>query len=121
MSYRHFPRGLYFARQWSQGKGVWHYAIVAIHQGSEPVVIHLCREGLRVDWLRDTGTWHTERITDEAGAVARLQRIPMDQRYDWLVNNCEQFARHVAEGRHESTQVRSAVVLLGAVALALCS
>ena len=41
--------------------------------------------------------------------------------YDLFGNNCEHFARYVALGNRESTQVQGAVVLTGLAALTILS
>ena len=48
-------------------------------------------------------------LEDEADAIARIYRAAENPNYDLFGHNCEHFARYVATGRRESTQIQLAV------------
>jgi hypothetical protein len=56
-------------------------------------------------------------VTDEQFALQRLKVAAANPDYDLFGNNCEHFARFVATGVRESTQLRAAVVVVGLAAL----
>lgn len=126
MPYNGYPDGLYLLKQKSPSKGVDHYGIGDVGNrtrnphvsGPQPVVIHQTPPTVRVDWLQNTGTWEVlGRITDEAMAIQRLNAAMTTPNYDLFGNNCEHFARLVATGKRESTQLQAAVVIAGLIAL----
>lgn len=126
MPYYGSETGLYLVIQKSAEKGVDHYGILDrgnlaknphVHSFSA-VVIHLMPPRLRVDWFQEADNWTSlGKIVDETGAIRRLQDALSRPNYNPLFNNCEHFARYVATGRHESTQVQAAVTVAGLVAL----
>jgi len=118
--------GLYLLRQPAQKAGIHHYGILDIGNrighpevhGQQPVVIHQTPPRLRLDWLQDTGQWERHsRITDEKAAIHRINQAFLNPTYDLFGNNCEHFARYVATGVHESTQLQAAGFIAGLVAL----
>lgn len=126
MPYQGYVDGLYLVKQRSAKKGCDHYGIVDIGNrtrhprvdGHQPVVFHQVPPVLRADWLQDTGSWDVlARITDEAMAIERLKAAAGNPNYDLFGNNCEHFARFVAMGRRESTQLQAVMVLGGLAAL----
>ena len=128
MPYQHLDDGLYLIKQKSAEKGVDHYGVLDIGNrirhpaadGINPVVVHKGTSGFRIDWFQNTGTWDVVgKVIDEAGALERLQRAFKDPNYDLFGSNCEHFARFVATGKHESTQVQAAVIIGGLASLAL--
>lgn len=126
MPYQGHPDGLYLLRQRSHTKGVDHYGILDIgprlhyQQYLQPVVIHQTPPSIRCDWLQNTGEWTIlGKIEDEAAAIARIHEALANPGYDLFGNNCEHFARFIASGRRESTQLQAAVVMAGAAALAV--
>lgn len=127
MPYRHLADGLYLLKQKSEGKGVDHYGILDVGNriahpqvnGQHPVVIHQTPPTIKLDWLQNTGAWSIlGRITDEEDAKARMTQAFQNPTYNLFGHNCEHFARYVATGRHESTQLQVAGVIAGLAALA---
>jgi hypothetical protein len=57
-------------------------------------------------------------IVDERYARYRLEIAFGSPTYNLFGNNCEHFARFVATGVHESTQLRTAAVVAGVAAIA---
>ena len=128
MPYQNLTDGLYLLKQKSVDKGVDHYGILDIGNrlqisqadGTHPVVIHQTPPSIRLDWLQNTGTWQVlGSITDEAMAMNRIKLAAQDSQYDLFGNNCEHFARFVATGVRESTQIKAAVAVAGLAVLAV--
>lgn len=127
MPYQGLGDGLYLVKQKSQAKGVDHYGILDIgnrrrdpnNWSNQPSVIHQVQPSLRVDAFEGTGTWDVlGKITDEPMAFNRMNEAAKNPNYDLFGNNCEQFARFVATGKHESTQLqKAAFVGFGALAV----
>jgi len=128
MPFQNLADGLYLMIQKSEEKGgVDHYGILdvgnrmqypSVPVGAQPVVIHQTPPRLRTDWLQHTGRWTVlGRIWDEADAIARIEQAAGDPEYRLFGNNCENFARYVATGKNECTQIQSAVVVAGLAAL----
>lgn len=87
-----------------------------------PVVVHQTPPKARADWFEGTGTWQVlGRITDEAYALNRMREALRTPHYNLFGNNCEHFARYVATGKRESTQVQGAVVMVGLAALTVAA
>ncbi len=128
MPFQGYEDGLYLVKQKSHNKpGIEHYGILDIGNrlghpradGFNPTVIHQTPPQLRIDWFGGTGLWSIlGKITDENMARGRVQRAAQDPMYDLFGHNCEQFARFVATGKHESTQLQ-AVAVVGLAALAI--
>jgi hypothetical protein len=117
------PHGLYLVSQHNAAKGVDHYGVVdignrlanSLHDGTSPILIHQTPPSIRMDVF--AGTWKSlGKITDEAGAIARINLALEDPRYDLFGHNCEHFARFVATGRRESTQLQATVAVVGGIA-----
>jgi len=129
MPYQNYPDGFYLLTQKSVEKGIDHYGIMDVGNILEiaqvagmpqPVVIHQTPPSIQVNWLQDTGTWKIiGKITDEGMAIIRIRQAAKNPNYDLFGNNCEHFARFVATGVRESTQVQSAVFVTGLVALTI--
>lgn len=127
MPYQNYSDGLYLLIQKSVEKGVDHYGIMDIGNvleitqaegAPQPVVIHQTPPSLQVNWLQDTGSWEiVGKITDEIKAKERIRESAENPNYNLFGNNCEHFARFVATGVKESTQLQSAVMVTGLVAL----
>lgn len=122
MPYQGYMDGLYLVKQRSQTKVVDHYGILDIGNrlrhphadGINPTVLHQTPPQVRIDWFQDTGTWEVlGQITDEAMAMNRLAQAAQNPNYDLFGNNCEHFARFVASGKRESTQLRAAAIATG--------
>lgn len=122
------PDGLYLIRQESPSKGVTHYGILDVGNRLRtpgllpygPVVIHQVPPAIRCDWLSATGEWLiVGHIADEQAALGRLRAALAKPAYHLTANNCEHFARFVAYGRKESTQVQGAALLVGAAVVAM--
>lgn len=115
--------GLYLIKQKCQVKGllVDHYGILDIGNrlclpvnGSAPVVIHQTPPRIRTDWLNNTGQWDLlGQIVDEPRAIARINKVLENDMYDLFGNNCEHFARFVATGARESTQLQALGLFIG--------
>ncbi len=114
--------GLYLMMQKTQMKGVLvdHYGILDVgnrmnlpNAGWQPLIIHQTPPQIRLDRLADTGDWKVlSKITDESDAISRINRAIENSAYDLFGNNCEHFARYVATGRRESTQLQFAGVFI---------
>jgi len=118
--------GLYLLRQPAQKPGIHHYGILDVGNrlgiqgvdGRQPVVVHQTPPRLRPDWLQETGQWEVHlQITDEQAAIQRINKAFLNPNYDLFGNNCEHFARYVATGVHESTQLQVAGMIAGLAAL----
>jgi len=75
-----------------------------------------------MDWLINTGIWDIIGQVDYCYlgvAIARLKAAIKNSDYDLFFNNCEQFARYIAEGEHYSTQLRWAGVAVTLIALTI--
>jgi len=126
MPYQKYPDGLYLLKQKSAAKGVDHYGILDIGNrishpqvdGRHPVVIHQTPPSIKIDWLQNSGVWEIlGRITDEQDAITRMTSAFQSSNYNLFGHNCEHFARYVATGRHESTQLQAVGVVAGLAAL----
>lgn len=126
---RNLKNGFYLIKQKSQVKGinVEHYGILDVGNRLNlainrfiPIVIHQTPPRIRTDWLSKTGAWDVlGKITDEQFAIARIHKALENDVYDLFGNNCEHFARFVANGRRESTQLQAAGIFVGLLALTL--
>jgi hypothetical protein len=119
MPFQGLEDALYLVAQRSPKKGVDHYGILDVGNNlgyvaaPAPVVVHQSPPAIRADWLSVTGAWRVVwRIPDTAGALDRLRLALARPSYDLLGNNCEHFARYVATGKRESTQLHSAMVIV---------
>jgi len=130
MPYQEYSDGLYLVMQNSQEKGVNHYGILDIGNriqhpevnNTHPVVIHQTPPKIQLSWLQDTGLWNIlGKITDEAMAIERIKQASQSPNYSLFGHNCEHFARYVATGKKESTQIQAAVVIAGFAALTLAA
>lgn len=128
MPYQGYPDGLYLVAQKSEAKRVDHYGILDIGNrichprvdGINPVIIHQTPTTIRIDWFQNTGVWRVlGAVGDEPFALQRLNAAFANPSYDLFGNNCEHFARFVALGMRESTQVKAAVVVAGLAALTI--
>ena len=127
MPYQGYTDGLYLLKQPSTRKlGIDHYGIWDVGnrlqlQGSDwhhPTVIHQMPEGIQIDWFQNTGAWtNLGKVSDEEDALRRIQQAFADPSYRLFDNNCEHFARYVATGVKESTQVQAAGIVVGLAAL----
>lgn len=126
MPYEQFTDGLYLLKQHSPQKSVDHYGIVDVGNrlglqnvdGSHPVVIHQTPPAISLHWLQETGNWDVlGKITDEPEAILRMKKALENPKYDLFGHNCEHFARYVATGRRESTQLQAVGVVASLVAL----
>lgn len=135
MPFQSWSDGLYLAKTDSLKVGglVQHYGIIDIgncfefsqSNGEMPLVYHMTSEGLRIDWLSDTGCggnptdWEiTDEIVDVEYAKGRLLEASENPDYDLFGNNCEHFANYIATGMRSSGQLRG-VVIIGAVVFVL--
>ena len=126
MPYLNLEDGLYLIRRNSDKGGVHHYGILDVGNRIQnpmvhienPVVIHQVPPAIRIDWLQNTGSWQDcWRITDEDYAIQRMKQAFNNPGYDLFGNNCEHFARYVATGVRESTQLQVVGVMAGLAAL----
>jgi len=126
MPYNGFRDGIYLMMQKTQMKGVLvdHYGILDIgnrlnlqNGGWQPIVIHQTPPQIRIDRLQDTGDWKVlGKITDEPDALSRVNKALENHMYDLFGNNCEHFARYVATGTRESTQLQTVALFVGLLA-----
>ena len=125
MPHQQFSDGLYLLKQKSEAKGVDHYAILDVGNrishpqvdGRHPVVIHQIPPSIKLDWLQNTGAWSVlEKITNEEEAKSRMNAAFQNPNYDLFGHNCEHFARYVATGQHESTQLQAVGLIAGLAA-----
>jgi hypothetical protein len=130
MPHQGFEDGLYLLKQKAPEKGVDHYGILDVGNRMqlpnvpehEAVVVHQTPPKARADWLRQTGAWEVlGRVTDERFALARVRVALQTPNYNLFGNNCEHFARFIATGKRESTQVQGAVVMAGLAALTIAA
>ena len=127
MPYQGYPDGLYLLKQPSAHKlGIDHYGIWDIGNrlrlqgtdGHHPVVIHQLPGGIQIDWFQDTGAWTVlGKVSDEMDALNRIKRAFADPTYRLFDNNCEHFARYIATGVKESTQIQAAGIIVGLATL----
>ena len=126
MPYQDYPDGLYLLKQQSQRKPVDHYGVLDVGNrlglpqviGIHPVVVHQTPPTITLSWLQDTGIWTVlGRVENEASAMQRMRHALREPTYDLFGHNCEQFARYVATGKKESTQLQAAGFVVGLVAL----
>lgn len=126
MPYLQYKDGLYLLKQKSQTKGVDHYGIMDVGNslglpqvnGLHPVVVHQTPPSVTLNWLQETGSWEVlGKITDEANAIDRMKNSLANPAYDLFGHNCEHFARYVATGKRESTQLQAVGFVAGLVAL----
>jgi hypothetical protein len=81
-------------------------------------MIHQTPPRIRVDWFKNTGHWTIHGVvTDESAAIERIRLSLVNPCYDLFGHNCVHFARFVATGKRESTQVVAAVVGVTGIAL----
>lgn len=130
MSYQGYADGLYLLRQKSGSKGFDHYGILDVGNrikhpqvdGRHPVVIHQTPPSVTMTWLQNTGPWSVlGRITDEARAIQRMGAALQDPEYDLFGHNCEHFARFVATGRRQSTQLQAVGIVAGLAAITMAA
>lgn len=126
MPYQQYSDGLYLLKQRSQAKPVDHYGILDVGNrlgipqvnGLLPVVVHQRPPSVTISWLQDTGSWTVlAKITDESDALQRMRAALQNPDYDLFGHNCEHFARYVATGRKESTQLQAIGVVAGLAAI----
>lgn len=129
MPYQNLNDGLYLVSQSVEKNGirVEHYGILDVGNilqyaqasGTHPVIIHQTPPNIRADWLSNTGQWNVlGRVTDIVGAIQRIKVAFANPEYDLFGNNCEHFARFVAQGQRYSNQIFWAgvgVVVVGAL------
>lgn len=128
MPYQDYTDGLYLLKKESSKKGFEHYGILDVGNrlhhpdvdGCHPVVVHQTPPSICIEWLQDTGIWDVMgKITDEAAAIQRMLIAFSTPDYDLFGNNCEHFARFVATGNRESTQLQAAGIVTGLTALTI--
>jgi hypothetical protein len=114
--------GLHLIRQKTGKFGVDHYAILdsgdILHiegrQFGHPIIIHQSPPQIQMDYFNSSGNWEVigtvrNEFLDEA--IVRINHALLFSDYNLFSNNCEQFARYIAEGKRYSTQLRAGVAL----------
>lgn len=114
--------GLYLIRQKSVKLGVDHYAILDVggtlsiggNRYQQPVIIHQRPPQIQIEFFPESGSWQIlgkvrEDLLDEA--ILRINQALQFADYNLFSNNCEQFARYIAEGQRYSTQLQTGVAL----------
>lgn len=130
MPYQGYPDGLYLAVRRSPEKAVDHYGIIDIGNrfrlagadGINPVVVHQRPPAIAAEWLQHAGPgdWRIlGKIGDEGYAIERLKQAVANPAYDLFGNNCEHFARFIATGVRQSTQLQAAGIVVGLATIAL--
>lgn len=125
MPYQGVEEGLYLVKQRAEKSGISieHYALIDIGNvlGLDaraifrPIVIHQTPPRIQLNWIDGSGHWEiVSRVADLVGAKRRLMKALENPNYNFWGNNCEQFARFIAENRHHSGQI-----LWGTVGLAV--
>jgi hypothetical protein len=118
--------GLYLLKRQSETKVVEHYGVLDIGNRlsrtsawpPEPVVVHQTPPQVTITPFHETGTWQLlAKVEDEAGARERIREAVKKPEYDLFGHNCEHFARFVALGKRESTQLQVVGIVLGIAAL----
>lgn len=118
MPYNGLADGLYLIVGHAPRKLVAHYGVLDVgnrsgvqaQQNNGPIVIHLTVEGLVWQSLDSIlREWNIEggRVADEVTAIERMNVAAANPTYDLTENNCEQFARYVITGKHESKQLQA--------------
>jgi hypothetical protein len=121
-----FPR-IYLAKRKSQIKPAYidHYGVIVFAPFGAASLIHLTEQGIRKEVLGDLPEWTLlfEVPSDQIGnAELRLREALRNPFYHLFWNNCEQFARYVATGAKESTQLHVVGMLaVGVFAVAAIS
>ena len=120
------PPGLYLLKRQSETKVVEHYGVLDIGNRlsrasawpPEPVVVHQTPPHVTITPFHETGTWQLlAKVEDEAGARERIREAVKKPEYDLFGHNCEHFARFVALGKRECTQLQAIGIVLGIAAL----
>ncbi len=127
MPYRNISDGLYLVKQKSSEKGVDHYGVLDIGNrlnhpqanGINPVIVHQSPPSIKIEWFEEIGgDWGILGvIIDEGMAKERMNKLMENPQYDLFGHNCEHFARFVATGKRESTQLQTVGTVLGLAAL----
>lgn len=130
MPYQNLEDGLYIIEQPAEKNGIriTHFGILDVGNvlrhpnidGSHPIVVHQTPPNIRADFLGNTGSWNIRgKIEDIAGAIERIKEAAKNPSYDLFGNNCEHFARFIAQGERYSSQVfwgGATVIALSALA-----
>lgn len=131
MSYQEFENGLYLASRATNKYGglAQHFAVIDVgdvlgyshFRQDYPVVYHLVYPQLETEPL--SGEWHIlGKAEDLFQAKQRFLYALNNPQYDFLNNNCEQFARYVVSGKRYSGQlIGVGVVLTAALVIAIGS
>jgi len=121
--------GVYLIKRKSDYLAIEHYGVLVVgkplgllgYSNKSPLVFHLTDLGFQVDWLEIFGNPEVLGKVDSTQEMQAIKRLTFasNNLNRWHVgNNCEHFARFVAEGISQSTQVQT-VGILGGLALAL--
>ena len=114
--------GIYLVKRKSDFLVIDHYGVMIVgkplrilgYSDESPLVFHLMDVGFQVDWLETFGKSDVLRKVDstqELQAINRL-RFASNNLNHWRVkNNCEYFARFVAEGIAQSIQLQNVTAL----------
>lgn len=114
--------GIYLVKRKSDFLVIDHYGVMIVgkplrilgYSDESPLVFHLMDVGFQVDWLETFGKSDVLRKVDstqELQAINRL-RFASNNLNHWRVkNNCEHFARFVAEGIAQSIQLQNVTAL----------
>jgi hypothetical protein len=131
-SLHQYEEGLYIVkRPASLPPGTMHYGFAAVGRyarffdplSNGPVVIHKTNQpGRHCDSFNSYEWERVEKIPDVYLArVLYRARISWNDPYDLFLDNCEHWARYIATGKKESTQVQTFVKVVGFGTLAyLC-
>lgn len=126
MSHNPLVPSLYLLRQQSQTKPVYHYGVLDVGNRlgrpvsgiAPPVVIHQTPPSVTLTHFAETEEWQLlGKVEDESSALSRMHSALKNPNYDLFGNNCEHFARFIATGVRESTQLQIVGIVVGVATL----
>lgn len=121
-----YPAGIYLVKTTSQllPDVLYHFGVLIAgnnlkkigYSDSHPLVFHLTDKGFQIDWVETFGKPEILGKVDLVNESLTLQRLRYASLHlnRWqLGNDCEHFARFIAEGYKQSTQFQNIGVLSG--------
>lgn len=121
-----YPLGIYLVKTTSQllPNALYHFGVLIAgsnlrrvgYSDTHPLVFHLTDRGFQVDWIEIFGNPEILGKVDSVNELPALRRLGYASAYlnRWQAgNDCEHFARFVAEGYKQSTQFQNIGVLSG--------
>ena len=121
-----YAQGTYLVKTTSQlfPNLLYHFGVMIVgrrlrelgYSDTYPLVFHLTNSGFQVDWVETFGKPEILGKVDsisEPQALDRLRFASQNMNLWYVGNDCEHFARYVAEGYKQSTQFQNIGVLSG--------